>query len=275
MTKAGAFLLSLAMLAAPVFAQERDAALVACETRAAKEWMADSFAGAKVMSGVFDGRVRVTTPALVRDAHLSAARIGFSVRQGPENMPRQIGLSGVKIEDMRSHDRYGAAIKTHRNDPGISVFMSDVALRPAWPDWVSYDTTNYDAITLDAAAALYAQAVTIDEWNADAAIDSKAETTQLVDVVITGPGHRPLRLWRPGPHYIVHSSIDKPGEGPLIWVKDCATAQLRVFGSRFNGARRLAADHVSCETGGSPSIEYLVEDPRRTGELHPFFSECP
>lgn len=275
MSAAGTVLLSLLLLAAPAFAQERDAALVACETRAAKGWMADAFAGSEVLTGVFDGRVSITAPALVQDAELRAARIGFSVRHGPEGTPRRVAFSGITVKDMASHDRYGAAIKTHRKDPGISVFMSDVTLRPGWPDWILYETTNYDAITLDAAEALYAQAVRITDWNADAAIDSKAETTQLVDVEITGPGHRPLRLWRPGPHYIVHSSITKPGEGTLIWLKDCATVELRIFASLFNGARRLSADHVSCETGAAPAIEYLSEDPRPTGELHPFFTTCP
>ena len=213
-------------------------------------------------------------PALVRDAQLNAARIGFSLRRGPEGAVPQIALVGVSAQNMQSSDRYGSAIKTHRNDAGLSVFLNDVTLRPGWPNWVSYEETNYDAITLDAAEALYAQTLTITDWNADAAIDSKAERTQLVNVSITGDGFRPLRLWRAGPHYIVHSRIDKLGGGTLIWLKDCDQARLRIFASQFAGAPRLTPAQVSCETGEYPAIEYLLEDPRQTGEMHPMFRVC-
>ncbi|MEI4197915.1 hypothetical protein [Roseovarius sp. E0-M6] len=274
MSRTRAAFLPILLLATYGTAQERHPALVACETLAAQDWLTKAFEGSEVLSGAFDGRVKIETPMLVRNAELRAARIGFSLRHGSEGTPRQVAFFDITVRDMRSHDRYGAAIKTHRKDPGISVFLSDVSLRPDWPDWISYETTNYDAITLDSAEALYAQAVTIADWNADAAIDSKAETTQLVDVVITGPGHRPLRLWRPGPHYIVHSRINKPAEDTLIWLKDCERAQLRIFASRFNGASRLSSDQVSCETGEFPAIEYLSEDPRQTGEMHPVFATC-
>lgn len=275
MSETRAAFLALLLIATPAIAQERDPELVACETHAAQDWLAKAFEDSEVLSGAFDGRVKIETPMLVQNAELRAARIGFSLRHGREGTPHQAAFVDVMVTDMRSHDRYGAAIKTHRQDPGISVFLSNVILRPGWPDWISYETTNYDAISLDAAKALYAQTVTIADWNADAAIDSKAETTQLVDVVITGPGHRPLRFWRPGPHYIVHSRIDKPTEGTLIWLKDCEHAQLRVFASRFNGASRLSSDQVSCETGEFPAIEYVREDPRQTGEMHPVFTKCP
>ena len=274
MTGARLALMAFVLLTSPVIAQGRDPALVACELQANQSWIAETFAGSQVLSGAFEGRVEIETPALVQNAQLQAARIGFSLRHSSEDTRGRAAFVDVTVSEMRSHDPYGAAIKTHRSDPGLSVFLSGVTLRPGWPDWISYETTNYDAITLDAAEALYAQAVTISDWNADAAIDSKAGTTQLVDVVITGPGHRPLRLWRPGPHYIVHSSIDKPADGTLIWLKDCERAQLRVFASRFNGASRLSSDQISCEKGEFPAIKYLNEDPRQTGEMHPVFRTC-
>ncbi len=274
MIGSSARLLAFFLLAQPAFSQERDSTLIACETQAAQEWIAQAFAGSKVISGAFNERLEIEAPALVQNAELRAARIGFSLRRGKEDAPHQVAFVGVSVADLNSQDSYGAAIQTHRNDPGISVFLSDVTLRPDWPAWVSYDTTNYDAMTFDAAEALYAQALTISEWNADAAIDSKAMTTQLVDVSITGPGNRPLRLWRSGPHYIVHSRIDKPGGGTLIWLKDCNQTQLRIFGSHFNAASRLSSDQISCETGQFPTIEYLTVDPRLTGEMHPVFRVC-
>ncbi|SFF03084.1 hypothetical protein SAMN04488523_11563 [Sulfitobacter brevis] len=268
-------ILALFPLAWPAMAEQRDPSLLACETQATQNWIAEAFAGSEVLNGAMEGRVEVKAPAVIRDATLERARIGFSLRHGPEGTERRVAFVNVAVTDMQSHDRYGAAITTHRKDPGLSVFLSDVALHPGWPIWESYETTNYDAITLDAAEALYAQAVTIIDWNADAAIDSKGQTTQLVDVAISGNGNRPLRLWRPGPHYLVHSSIEKPGGGTLIWLKDCDRTRLRIFASRFNGADRLSADQVSCDQGTFPHIEYLPNDPRQTGDMHPVFEVCP
>ncbi len=274
MTRARLTLLALILSVAGAAAQDSDPQPVACETAAMRDWLFANLSAAPVLSGAFEGRVEVTAPAIVTNAELTRARIGFSLRRGDETEAPRIAFVGVTINDMRSHDRYGAGIKTHRKDPGITLFLADVTLRPGWPGWVSYDKTNYDGLTLDAAAALYAQAVTISDWNADAAIDSKADVTQLVHVTISGPGHRPLRLWRPGPHYIVHSNISKPGGGALIWLRDCDRAQLRIFASRFNGVPRLSSEHVSCEAGSDPSIAYLSEDPRTTGEMHPVFAAC-
>ncbi|EPX84978.1 hypothetical protein [Salipiger mucosus] len=252
----------------------RDHGTVACEIRLAQGWIEDAFRDTPVIGGTFSDRLEVETPARVRQARLTEARFGLSVRHGAEGEDRRLALSSVTISDMRSHDRYGAAIKTHRSDPGVSLFLADVTLRPGWPAWDSYETTNYDGLTLDGAKALYAQGLTISEWNADAAIDSKAEVTQLVNVTITGPGNRPLRFWRPGPHYLVHTRIEKPTTGTMVWFRDCDGARLVVHASRFNGAPRLSPEQISCGTGEAPEIVYRERDPRRTGEMHPFFRTC-
>lgn len=267
--------LALVLLATTTDAQTRDPEQRACELGLAKEWMASVFAKADVLTGSFRGRVEVEAPTLVRNAKLSSARIGFSLRHRADSVAREVGFSSVSISDLRSSDRFGSGIKTHRADPDILLYLADVTLRPGWPDWKSYEETNYDGLTLDAAAGLFAQGVTITEWNADSAIDSKARTTQLVDVTISGSGNRPIRFWRPGPHYLVHVNIDKPEGGTLIWLRDCDSTILRVYGSRFNGAARLSADQVSCEDGTRLQIKYLSTDPRETGEMHPIFSTCP
>ncbi len=271
----GGALILIVLLAAGAGAQPRDPERRNCEARAATAWIERALAGSERHSGTFTGRAEIEAPALVRDARLQAARIGFSLRHRGSGARRAVAFVDVVVENLRSDDRYGSALMTHRSSPGMHVFLSDVILQPGWPRWDSYETTNYDAITLDAAAALYAQNVTITDWNADAAIDSKAEITQLVDVTITGPGHRPLRFWRAGPHHIVHSRIDKPGGGTLIWIADCDRTQLRIHASRFNGARRLSREQVACDTGETPDIIYLSRDPRRAGDMHPMFQICP
>lgn len=246
-----------------------------CESRLAQDWLDKSFARAGRRSGAFEGRVELMTPVHVRNAALSDARIGFSLRVSDRVPDPRAAFAAVRISDLASADRFGAGIKTHRSDPGVTVYLADVTVSPGWPAWRSYDDTNYDGIVLDAAAALYAQDVEIDDWNADSAIDSKAEVTHLVDVSISGTGHRPLRLWRPGPHLLVDTRIDRPGDGTLIWIRDCDTVSLRIFRSRFAGQPRLEPARVSCEAGSDPRIVYLEDDPRTTGEMGDFFGTCP
>ncbi len=245
-----------------------------CGTSWAKAWIERAFAGADRRTGQFTKRVALETPVLVHDATLSGPRVGFSVWHGGDPQDRRAAFRNVTISDLRSSDIYGAGIKTNRKDGGIRLFLADVTIRPGWPAWESYATTNYDAIVLDGAAAFHAQSLRIADWNADSAIDNKADVSQIVDLAISGPGHRPLRYWTPGPHYLVGARIDKPGGGTLIWFDDCSTVSLHIYDSLFNGVPRLRPDQISCATGNAPAILYPARDPRTTGDMHPMFRAC-
>jgi hypothetical protein len=52
---------------------------------------------------------------------------------------------------------------------------------------------------------------------ADAALDIKAEKSQHVGLTVQeppgGPGHRILRFWKAGPHYLVDSTIGATDHG--------------------------------------------------------------
>ena len=251
-----------------------DAEDPSCGKAYAKAWIAQSFLGATEKNGFFPERVEIETPVYVRDATLTGARIGFSIRHGQDANDRRAAFTDVKISELRSSDAYGAGIKTNRTAADSQLFLADVMIHPNWPHWVSYETTNYDGIVLDAAAAFYAQSLTIANWHADSAIDNKATTSQIVDLEVSGPGNRPLRYWTSGPHYLVNARIDKPGDGTLIWIRDCASVSLRISDSLFNGSPRLDPRQISCESGAFPDIHYLETDPRRTGEMHPMFRAC-
>jgi len=245
-----------------------------CGNSYAKAWIEQAFSDAPKRTGAFAKRVEIKTPVHVSAATLTGARVGFSIWQGYDPQDHRAGFTDVAISNLYSHDIYGAAIKTNRKDPSIQLFLADVTIRPNWPHWISYDATNYDGIVLDGAEAFYAQSLTITDWHADSAIDNKAAFSQMVDLTVSGPGNRPLRYWMPGPHYLVEAQIDKPGDGTLIWIRDCTTVSLRVYRSRFNGAPRLSSDQISCETGDAPEVSYLTQDPRNTGEMHPMFRAC-
>jgi hypothetical protein len=140
---------------------------------------------------------------------------------------------------------------------------------------VSYAETNYDGLVLDGAAAIYAEDLTIRDWNADGGIDDKAQLSQFVRLVIEGAGNRALRLWGAGPHYLVESRLDNDGslgEGSLLWFSDCDAVEVRIYGSTFNGSETVPASAISCDTGSDPNLVYLDVDPRTTGEMHEMFS---
>jgi len=245
-----------------------------CEARLAKEWIAAAFSGAPVVTGHRVGRVELESPVWVREATGSAARYAFDLRdRRPPEDPRA-AFTDVDISGLRSSSRFGAGIRTHRDGPAMQLFLVDVTIAPGWPDWVSYQHTNYDGVVADGAAALFAQNLTITDWNADSAIDNKATISQLVRLEVTGSGYRPLRYWQPGPHYLVDSTIRRNGPGPLIWIQDCESTRLFVHETTFNGQARLTDAMISCEVGDAPDIVYTDEDPRKSGIMHPMFSLC-
>lgn len=245
-----------------------------CESQAAVNWIAANFAELQTITGTFKGRMDIEAPAWVRDALTSDGKYGFSVRTGSSSTDRRVAFTDVQITDLRSSDRYGAGIRTNARYQDVELFLSNVYIEPNWPNWDSYEATNYDGIVLDGASVIYAQSLTIRNWNADSAIDNKARVSQFVDLSVVGAGHRPLRYWEPGPHYLVDSTIRKPGSGTLIWFKDCDAATLFVYRSSFNGSPRLSDEMVRCEKGDTPNIVYLSKDPRETGEMHPMFAAC-
>lgn len=240
----------------------------------AAAWIRAHFAEAPMRSGDFTSRTRLETPVLVDGADTCCGKYGFDVREEEDPADPEVGFVDVLIHDLVSTDAFGGGIQTS-SAPGALVFMADVVVDPGWPDWVSYSATNYDGLVLDASAAIYAEGLTVRDWNADGAIDDKADISQFVALTISGSGNRGIRFWRPGPHYVVASSLQNEGahgEGSVMWFQDCTTAEVRVWDSTFNGSPTVLPEDISCNEGSAPTIVYLTEDPRTTGEMHEMFS---
>lgn len=242
--------------------------------RGAAAWIIEHFAGAPEVTGDHDSRTRVETPALIRDATGCCAKYAFDIAEEDAPADPQVGFVRVMIRDLVSSDAYGGGMVSARA-PGLETFMADVTVEPNWPDWISYSETNKDGLVLDDSAAIYAEDLTIRNWNADSAIDNKAPISQFVRLTIEGRGNRALRYWRDGPHYLVESTLENTGglgDEAVLWFSDCDAVVLRVYDSTFNGAETIAPGLVSCDNGSSPTIEYLTTDPRTTGEMHEMFS---
>jgi hypothetical protein len=199
-----------------------------------------------------------------------------------------------------------AAIHTNGNAKGwmstLDVYLSNVKVAPMFPEFAGYSATNHDAFTFDGgtpsdpnclsdsscyygwSSHVYAENVTVDCgsgqtcWS-DAAFDVKARQFQAVNVVTRGHGLNTLKLWWPGPHYIVNSTINNDRyistnpdiDGGLIWTWDCSKLHLIIYNSTFNGGSMLPTNKIGCWIAGQPIIEYRSVDPRTTGEMHPMF----
>lgn len=240
-------------------------------------WIRQHFTGAHSVTGAMTARTRVETPALVHDASGCCGKYAFDVVETEAPDRREVGFVDVAITDLESEDAFGAGIQA-ANARGLTLFLAGVTIDPQWPTWVGYSTTNKDGIVLDGAAALYAADLTITNWNADAAIDNKAPLSQLVSFQMRGHGHRGIRYWGAGPHYLVGSTLENTGdlgEGSLLWFADCATAVVKIYDSTFNGAPTLDPAAIACDNGTAPTLEYLTTDPRTTGEMHEMFSYVP
>lgn len=250
-----------------------DAGPVDAGRRGAAAWIRAELGPQATLTGTITRRTRVETPALVESVNACCSKYAFDVRETSAPDDRRVGFIDVDVSRLSSPDAYGGGISTRTN--GITVFIAGARIAPGWPSWAGYSTTNYDGIVLDGAAGLYAEDLTLTDWNADTAIDNKAPTSQLVGLTVSGPGNRSLRYWRPGPHYLVGSTLTNPGtsgDGVLLWFNDCSTVELRVWDSTFNGRSTPAASDIRCNSGSNPTIQVLTVDPRTTGEMHPMFS---
>ncbi|MCT8158636.1 hypothetical protein [Pseudoruegeria sp. SHC-113] len=247
----------------------------ACEAQQAADWITTQFPNAPSHSGVFEGRLEAETPVVLKHAQVSQARYGVSIHERVPPLDPRIALIDVSISDLRSANAFGGGIKTHSGSPGVELFLVNVTINPNWPHWVSYAKTNYDGLVLDAAAAIYAQNLTVNNWNADSAIDNKAEISQFVNLVISGPGHRPIRYWRPGPHFLVDADISREGTGPLLWFRHCEATTVYIYNSVFNGEPRVTGPMVQCDEGTAPNLVYLPEDPVKKGKMSSMFRRCP
>lgn len=240
----------------------------------AADWILEHFADAPVISGDFTERTQVETPALIHQATGCCAKYAFDMIE--ERMPddRQVGIVDVVITDLVSSDAFGGGISSGYA-PGLVLYLDNVQIQPDWPMWESYQTTNYDGMVLDDSAAIYAEDLTIQDWNADGAIDNKAPISQFVRLTISGQGNRGIRYWGAGPHYLVDSHLENlggAGEGTVMWFSDCGTVVLNVYASTFNGEDTLMRGMFSCDNGTTPTVNYLTTDPRTTGEMHEMFS---
>lgn len=234
-------------------------------------WILEHFAKDPVMTGDFDSRTVVEMPQLVHNATGTNAKYAFTPlnQEGPED--KRVAFMNVHITDLVSSDAYGGGIATNNADPGVSMYLSNVYIEPNWPEWQDYESTNYDGIVLDGSLEFYAEDLTIVNWNADSAIDIKSQVAQLSRFHSEGGGNRTLRFWREGPHYIVESTVDNP-TGGILWFRYCDTTTLYVYDSTFNGEAQVPPSRVQCDEGSSPTIIYLDEDPRASGEMHPMFA---
>jgi hypothetical protein len=240
----------------------------------AARWIISHFAGAEVVTGNFTERTTVETPALVQDATGCCAKYAFDMHEEEPPDDPQVGFVNVQINDLESSDAFGGGVQS-QYAPGLTLYLANVYIEPNWPDWVDYDTTNKDGMVLDDAAAIYAEDLTIKNWNADGAIDNKAPISQFVRLTIEGQGNRGIRYWESGPHYLVDSHLSNTGtlgEGSLLWFYQCDGATVNIYQSTFNGSSTVPPDMISCDNGSSPTINYLTTDPRTTGEMHEMFS---
>lgn len=240
----------------------------------AAAWIREHFAADAHHTGAFDARTRIETPALVHDATACCAKYAFDVREEAAPDRREVGFVEVSIADLVSSDAFGGGVQTS-GAAGATLFLANVTIDPGWPTWVSYAETNYDGLVLDDSAAIYAEDLTIRDWNADGAIDNKAPISQFVRLRIEGAGNRGIRYWGDGPHYLVDSTLENAGglgEGSILWFSDCDAIELRVFASTFDGSSTVPPSAISCDNGSDPEIVYLTVDPRTTGEMHEMFT---
>lgn len=252
----------------------------AIPTSVAEAWIANHFSDITPRTGIKTGRQNVETPAYFKNYTGTGGKYGIDAYEKSAPDDRRIGLVNVKISANVSTDIYGASLYNANTTSGTDIkwYMKNVTVEPDWPNWISYSATNYDGITLDnlsgGTTEIYAEDLTVRKWNADAGIDNKSAKSQFVRLTIEGAGNRSLRLWRPGPHYIVDSRIDNPGglgNGVIVWMKDCSTTDIRVWNSTFNGTKTIPSNKIKCEAG-TPNITYLTKDPRTTGEMHPMLT---
>lgn len=240
----------------------------------AGDWIIAHFAGAEVVTGDFTTRTFVETPALVHEATGCCAKYAFDVREEEAPEQREVGFVGVAITDLESEDAFGGGIVS-AYAPGLTLYLDDVQITPNWPLWEGYSTTNYDGMVLDDSEAIYAEDLTIADWNADGAIDNKAPISQFVRLTISGHGNRGIRYWGPGPHYLVDSHLENTGgagEGSVLWFSDCDATTVNIYASTFNGSDTVPEDLISCDSGSAPTLNYLTTDPRTTGEMHEMFA---
>ena len=247
-------------------------ALPECGDRAvvANPWIATEFSGLTPVTGTFTKRQFVELPAIVKDATSSHVKYAFDFDEAQSPTDPRVALVNVRVTDLESTDGFGGAIQTD-GAAGAKVFLSNVYIEPNWPQWEGYDTTNFDGMVLDDSEEIFAEDVMVKNWNADSAADIKAKRAQLVCFRTEGDGNRTLRYWKPGPHYLVKSSLNND-TGDIVWLEQCEGAKIFVYQSTFNGQTQIPADKISCHHGSAPEIVYLTVDPRSTGEMHPMFS---
>ncbi len=236
------------------------------------QWILENFSTFPSRTGTFQQRTTIEAPMLIKDASACCGKYAFDVVDRDISKDKMVAFVNVNISDLQSHDAYGGGI---RMADGIDLFISNLTIDPQWPKWIGYKETNYDGIDFDGDGDLFGEDITITNWNADGGIDMKATNSQLVRLNISGQGHRALRLWSGGTHYLVDSSINNngnAGEGSLLWFRDCSSGvRVYIYNSTFNGNNKVPSDKIKCDSGSNPTIIYLEDDPRLTGEMHPMF----
>jgi hypothetical protein len=235
----------------------------------ATQWIESAFASYPVLTGDFTTRTNVEAPALVKNATGCCSKYSFDMQDNVAPNIKEIAFVNVAMKDMSSPDAFGSGLLN--TTTGMSVFVANAYIEPNWPLFVDFTTTNYDGIVINTGAGFYADQLVVKNWNAHAAVDTKAQINQIVGLRTIGQGQDAIDFWRDGPHYIVNSSLNNSNPSRLIWINDCTSATIYVYNSTFNGAA-TANGQYTCGTGTTANIIYLTYDPRTTGEMHPMFT---
>jgi len=274
---------------------------------AANQWILNNFADLRIISGAATGVTTVIYPSMVLNATCSGGNACYTVFEcdptnctNPNYNDQRVAFVDTFVGAQVPDGKFGSAILINGDAAGwndmLDVFLSNVTLAPDWPDWIDYSTTNLDGITLDAGwpdlptrgGHVYAEDVTVacpsippvSCW-AEAALDVKPLALQAVRLHTEGGGINTLKLWQPGPHYIINSIINNDRyveappigtDGGLVWSWDCSKLVLNIYNSTFNGSATLARNMITCEVPGNPTINYLIIDPTTTGEMHQMFT---
>ena len=228
-----------------------------------------------------------------------------SEQVGGSYQPAELAFKNLVMENLHPTSGQSQQIliidnpNGHTTEPTVNVYIFNVTTNnPLLTPFVDFGTTNWDSINSNdnnTGGSTYMANVDITGW-ADGAIDNKMPT-QLVNVnthPVSGKfTENAIKVWSPGPHYIVDSTIvtdpfwalpensnryGKP-DGGGITVGQCNT-EVRVWNSTVNG-HPITRNDIACGSDGElpppaddPSVlvfTQLTADPTTTGEMHPMF----
>ena len=250
-----------------------------CGSDAAYRWIEENFAGTSEITGEYTGRLLTDGPPVWVDAATFSGGCDRGLL-GIRSSDTTSAITNSRFLDMCPSGNYDdrisstVQINNRSGDDASRLFVANSYMSPGAGDAAGLSSGN-------TMAGVYVESVDFENFQGDAAIETKSIDLQLSRVNISGPARRPIRVMREGVKYLADVNIDKPASGgwdPLIQVKFCEGTTLRIYNSSFNGSSRLERSDIDCWSPGGARgtyddliIEYLDVDPRTTGEMHPMF----